>query len=140
PGYNDNTFRPFNNTIRGQMCKIIVLGYGFPLYCPPTSTFRDVPPTDPFYCYIEPAAHVGLISGYNCGGPGEPCPGLYFRTYNLVTRGQLSKMIVTAGLLYSGWILLDPATARFNDVPRGSAFYEFIETAYCHQVLSGYNC
>src|SRR5207245_9064778 len=84
-GYNDNTFRPFNNTIRGQMCKIIVLGYGFPLYCPPTSTFRDVQPTDPFYCYIETAAHLNLISGYNCGGPGQPCPRLCFRPCPVLT-------------------------------------------------------
>jgi hypothetical protein len=135
-GYNDNTFRPYNNTTRGQMVKIIVLAYGIPIYTPPTPTFRDEPPSDAFYRYVETAAHRNIVSGYICGGPGEPCPGAYFRTYNLVTRGQLSKIVVIA----AGWALLNPTNATFNDVPRNSAFYEFIETAVCHGVVSGYDC
>ena len=45
-GYADNTFRPYNNTTRGQLTKIVVLGFGMPIYSPPTPTFRDVPATD----------------------------------------------------------------------------------------------
>jgi N-acetylneuraminic acid mutarotase len=135
-GYGDNTFRPGNNTTRGQMVKIVTLAYGIPTYSPPTPTFRDVPVTDPFYAYVETAAHSNIVSGYNCGGPGEPCPGIYFRPVALVTRGQLSKIVVVA----AGWALLNPATATFNDVPGNNPFYGFIETAYCHQVISGYDC
>jgi hypothetical protein len=118
------------------MVKIIVLAYGMTIYIPPTPTFRDEPPDDTFYRYVETAAHYRLVSGYNCGGPGEPCPGVYFRPYNLVTRGQLSKIVVIA----AGWSLLNPPNATFNDVPRNSTFYEFIETAVCHGVVSGYDC
>jgi hypothetical protein len=135
-GYSDNTFRPFNNTTRGQMVKIVTLAYGIATYIPPTPTFNDVPATDPFYTYIETAAHSNIVSGYNCGGVGEPCPGVYFRPVALVTRGQLSKIVVVA----AGWALLDPVNATFVDVIRGSAFYTYIQTAYCHQVISGYDC
>src|SRR5205085_992911 len=43
-GYADNTFRPYNNTTRGQMVKIVVLGFAIPIQTPATPTFSDVPP------------------------------------------------------------------------------------------------
>ncbi|MFL5733653.1 MAG: S-layer homology domain-containing protein [Chloroflexia bacterium] len=135
-GYGDNTFRPYNNTTRGQMTKIVVLAYGIPTYNPTSPTFNDVPASNAFYTYVETAAHSNIVSGYNCGGPGEPCPGVYFRSGNLVTRGQLSKIIVVA----AGWGLINPTAATFNDVERNSTFYTYIETAYCHQIISGYDC
>src|SRR5204863_764276 len=38
-GYG-SVFLPYNNTTRGQLCKIVVLAEGFPVYAPPTPTFR----------------------------------------------------------------------------------------------------
>ena len=37
-----------------------------------------------------------MISGYACGGAGEPCPGLYYRPVAPVTRGQTAKFISNA--------------------------------------------
>jgi hypothetical protein len=49
-----------------------------------------------FYVYIERMAARGIISGYPCGGVGEPClpPGNrpYFRPNTTATLGQLSKI------------------------------------------------
>ncbi|MFL5734722.1 MAG: S-layer homology domain-containing protein [Chloroflexia bacterium] len=135
-GYADNTFRPYNTTTRGQLAKIVVLGFGLPTYTPTTPTFRDVPTTHPFYAYIETAYHAALVSGYDCGGEGEPCPGLYFRPGSPVTRGQLAKIVVLA----TGWVLLDPASATFRDVGVGSVFFRYVETAYGHGAVSGYAC
>ena len=61
-----------------------------------------MPSSHPFYPYIQRIGTRGLISGYTCGGPNEPCvlPGNlpYFRPGNDVTRGQLAKIIAnTAG-------------------------------------------
>ena len=86
---------------------------------------------------IETAAAHGIVSGYACGGPGEPCDARrrpYFRPYANVTRGQLSKIAVIA----AGWPLQKPAIPTFRDVAPGSAFYAFVETAVCHGVVSGY--
>jgi hypothetical protein len=135
-GYSDGTFRPYNNTTRGQMTKIVVLAYAITLYTPPSPTFNDVPTSEPFYQYIETAVHNSIVSGYACGGLGEPCPGYYFRSGNLVTRGQLSKIVVIA----AGWQLVTPPTPRFADVPAANAFFNYVETAYCHQIISGYDC
>lgn len=136
-GYSDCTFRPYANTTRGQLAKIVVLGFGFLFQVPASPTFADVPTTFPFYSSIETAVVHGLVSGYACGGPGEPCDNQnrpYFRPYANVTRGQLSKITVTA----AGWPLVAPATATFSDVLPGSAFYAFVETAACRGIISGY--
>ena len=140
-GYADNTFRPYANTTRSQMVKIVVLGFQKPVGTPAAGgyTFTDVPPANPFYGYIETAAALNIVSGYNCGGPGEPCDAQnrpYFRPYANVTRGQLSKIDVVA----AGWALLNPATPTFTDVLPGTAFYTFVETAAAHGIISGYTC
>jgi hypothetical protein len=137
-GYSDNTYRPNNPTTRGQMVKIVVNAYHVPGYSPPNQyTFTDVTPAYPFFTFIEAAAHAGIVSGYTCGGPGEPCDSQhrpYVRPNADVTRGQLSKIVVVA----AGWGLINPPTATFTDVPRNSPFYTFIETAACHGIISGY--
>lgn len=138
-GYSDGTFRPFNNTTRGQMTKIIVIALRIPISTPTgTPTFRDVAANSPFYPWIETSAEHSIVSGYNCGGVGEPCPGLYFRPNANVTRGQLSKIVVVAANQVFGWSIVNPATPTFTDVAPGSAFYTYIETAVCHGVISGY--
>jgi hypothetical protein len=58
-----------------------------------------------------------------------------FRPFNNVTRGQLSKITVIA----AGWSLLNPPTPTFIDVATDNPFYSEIETAYCHQIISGYD-
>jgi hypothetical protein len=45
---------------------------------------------------MEQLATKGIISGYPCGGPGEPCDEQnrpYFRPGDTATRGQISKMV-----------------------------------------------
>lgn len=125
-GYADNTFRPYANATRGQLTKIVVLGFGMATYVPPTPTFSDVPPDQPFYGYVETAAHEGLVSGY---------PDGTFRPFNNVTRGQLTKIVVEA----AGWLLYTPPTPTFADVPTNHPFYAYIETAYQHQIIQGYS-
>jgi hypothetical protein len=83
-GYADNTFRPYNFTTRGQMVKIVVLGFGVPLSSPtPTGQiFEDVPPSHPFYQYVQQAAAANIVSGYACGqAPAGPCVAPLNRPY-----------------------------------------------------------
>ena len=141
-GYADGTFRPYNNTTRAQQVKIVVLGFGRPIVTPTPGayTFHDVPVGAPFFDVIETGAADGIISGYDCGGPGEPCDAAhrpYFRPNASVTRGQLSKIDVIA----AGWAQIDPpAPGTFEDVQPGTVFYKVVETAACHGVISGYDC
>ncbi|HUS16894.1 MAG TPA: S-layer homology domain-containing protein, partial [Chloroflexia bacterium] len=140
-GYADNTFRPYNNTTRGQMVKIVVLGFGKTIVVPPNNgyTFADVLPGSTFFPFVETAAAGNIVSGYACGGVGEPCDGQnrpYFRPGLNVTRGQLAKIDVVA----AGWAQVTPATPTFADVPVTSPFYGYIEAIAARGIVSGYNC
>jgi hypothetical protein len=89
-------FRAGNNVTRAQLAKMTITGAHLDPLSPPTATFNDVPAGSTFYGYVERAAAETIISGYPCGGPGEPCPGLYFRPNGTATRAQASKMISIA--------------------------------------------
>ncbi len=77
------------------------------------------------YGFVETGVLHNVITGYQNGT---------FRPADNVTRGQLSKIIV----LYRAWALVDPLVPSFTDVPVGSTFYAFIETAKWHGIVSGY--
>jgi hypothetical protein len=136
-GYSDGTFRPGNNATRGQISKIVANAAGF--NDPVTSqTFEDVPPDNTFYIFIERMASRGIISGYPCGGEGEPCgpeSRPYFRWGNNTTRGQISKIVSNA----AGYN--DPVSGQvFEDVPPANPFYEFIQRLATRGIMSGYPC
>ena len=129
-GYADGTFRPYNNTTRGQITKIVVIAFEIPVNTQGGPHFRDAPADHPFYQWIETAYNEELVSGYDCG---SGC--LEFRPYNNVTRGQLVKIVCNA----EGWTPLAPATPTFTDVPPSNPFYGYIERAVCAGIISGYN-
>jgi hypothetical protein len=124
-GYPDNTFRPGNTATRSQIVKMVVLGHEWPLYAPQQPTFSDVRPGDWSYPYVEAGVSHGVIGGYADGsfGPNNP-----------VTRGQLCKILVLAGQ----WPLVSPSEPHFTDVPPGSTFYPYVETAHALGIVSGY--
>jgi hypothetical protein len=96
PPTNRPYFRPNADSTRGQITKVVsnAAGYGEPVS---GQIFQDVPTTHPFYLWVQRLASRGIMGGYNCGGPGEPCvPPTnrpYFRPNANTTRGQLSKIV-----------------------------------------------
>jgi hypothetical protein len=87
-------FRWEQPVTRGQLAKIDANAAGYnEMPGPTTQSFKDVPAANPFYVYIERLALHGVINGYTCGGPGEPCPGFYYRPNANITRGQTSKVV-----------------------------------------------
>ncbi len=124
-GYADGTFRPANPATRGQLSKMAVVSRGWPLLNPQTPFFSDVPSSNSFYQYIETARARGVVSGYADGT---------FRPANQVTRGQTARMVVAA----FGWAANTNSGPHFTDVPPGSTFYVYVETAVQHGIVSGY--
>jgi hypothetical protein len=88
-------FRPNANATRGQLAKIVANAAG--LGGTPTGQFySDVDTDHTFYVWVMRLTELGAMSGYPCGGEGEPCDEEnrpYFRPYNNVTRGQASKIV-----------------------------------------------
>jgi nitrogen fixation protein len=124
-GYADGTFRPGASTTRGQLTKLLALGFGWTLYNPVFPDFTDVPFGSTFYQYIETAYIRGIISGYADGT---------FRPGNEVSRAQVAKMLVLA----KGWEVTYPVTPDFTDVPSDNWAYGYVETAFYKGVVSGY--
>jgi hypothetical protein len=136
-GYADGTFRPDKEVTRGQLSKIVANSAGFnePVE---GQTFEDVPPSSTFHPFIERLSSRGIIGGYPCGGPGEPCGTEnrpYFRPNANATRGQISKIVSNA----AGFN--DPVSGQiFEDVPPGSAFYEWVQRLASRGIMGGYPC
>jgi hypothetical protein len=135
-GYSDGTFRPYNNVTRGQAAKMVVSAAGFTDPIASTQqTFTDVPPSSPFWLWVERAALRGVINGYNTAADcpsGIPC----FQPFNPLTRGQLAKIVAQAAGFND-----DPGTAEdFADVPVGSVFWVYIERLSRRGIIAGYDC
>jgi hypothetical protein len=96
PPANRPYFRPNNNSTRGQISKIVSNAAGFS-DTPTGQQFEDVPAGSTYYTYTYRQVSRSVMSGYACGGAGEPCilPANlpYFRPNNNATRGQTSKIV-----------------------------------------------
>ncbi len=89
-------FKPNNDVTRGQLSKMASLAFRLQITSV-AQTFEDVAPASTFYTYVQELSSAGIINGYACGGPNEPCfpPANrpYFRPGNNVTRGQTAKIL-----------------------------------------------
>ncbi|HET9496004.1 MAG TPA: S-layer homology domain-containing protein [Chloroflexia bacterium] len=134
-----NCFLPYNGATRAQMAKIVALAANLPSGGT-AQAFTDVPPTNTFFPFVQSAYAAGVISGYNCGGLNEPCDSQnrpYFRPGAGVTRGQTSKMVVTA---FGFSEPVPDAQWSFQDVAPGSAFHLFVERMFTRGIINGYPC
>lgn len=134
---NHPYFRPSALSTRGQLAKVVSLAAGFN---EPVSgqTFEDVLPGSTFYIYIERMSERGLVSGYPCGGAGEPCGPEnrpYFRPGDYNTRGQLTKLVSNAANFVE-----PPVGQTFEDVLPGATFYTFTERLASRNIMGGYPC
>ncbi|HEX8228893.1 MAG TPA: S-layer homology domain-containing protein [Chloroflexia bacterium] len=136
----DPYFRPGNNITRGQLAKIVANSAAFNDQ-PAGQTFQDIPPSEPFYPFIERLAIRHDIGGYPCGGPGEPCQEgnrPYFRSAAQATRGQISKIVANAANIN------EPVEGQtYADVQPSeseSSYYLFVERLSQRGVMGGYPC
>ena len=101
-------------------------------------TFEDVQPGSTFYTYTERLIQHSVMSGYPCGGPGEPCGPdnkPYFRPNSGATRGQLTKIVSNAAGYND-----TPQGQTFEDVQPGSSFYTYTQRLTSRGVMNGYPC
>jgi plastocyanin len=100
--------------------------------------FQDVAQTNPFYPFINCLACQGIVGGYPCGNPDEPCGDSgdpYYRPGANVTRGQISKIVSEAAGFTEG-----PGAQVYEDVEPGSPFYDYVNRLSNRGYLTGYPC
>jgi hypothetical protein len=87
-GCGPGMYCPRDVVTRDQMAALIIRGLGeLNPPVPATQRYSDVPPTNPFYRFIDRMAVLGITQG--CGGSSY-CPGMP------VTRGQMAAFLVRA--------------------------------------------
>jgi hypothetical protein len=137
-GQGQPYFRPNSPIKRDDLAHMVAASAGFSEDLGPRR-FQDVPPSNSYYAWVQRMANRGLIGGYQCGGPGEPCvPPLnlaYFRPAANATRGQIAKIVSNA----AGYS--DPPTGQmFEDVPPSQTFYIWVQRLAGRGVMGGYPC
>ncbi len=137
---NNPYYRPSNSITRGQISKLVSEASGNSGN-PGGQIYEDVQPGSPFYVWINRLSAAGVMGGYPCGGPGEPCQQgnrPYFRPGANATRGQMSKIVSNA----AGYN--DPVSGQsFEDVPPSnspSSYYVYVERLHVRGVIGGYPC
>ena len=84
-------FCPKENVPRQQMAAFLVRAKGLTPLLPATPTFADVPPSNPFFGYIERLYQTGITQG--CGTSGGQ---LLFCPTGLVARQQMASFLIRA--------------------------------------------
>lgn len=125
-GYPGNTFRPYDSITRGQLCRTIVLAKGWTTNTAGGPHFEDVPVSNSYYPFIETAYNRSIVAGYD---------DHTFGWSNNVSRAQLCKIVALA----QGWTIATNGGPHFRDVSIEHPFYRYIETAFSHLVISGYD-
>jgi hypothetical protein len=120
-GQGGRLFCPTDSVTREQMAAFIMRSLGeFNPPTPPTQRFADVPPSNPFYAFIDRLAELGITLGCGTNGQGQPiyCPAAF------VTREQMAAFLMRARGEFNPPI---PPQQRFADVPPSNPFYAFID-------------
>jgi hypothetical protein len=130
-GCGGGNYCPDASVTREQMAAFIIRALGMPN--PPTPSqqrFADVPPSNPFYAFIEEMAIRGITLGCGTNGQGQPlyCPS------SPVTREQMAAFIIRA---LGEFNPPTPQSQRFNDVPPSNIFYNFIDRMAVLQITLG---
>jgi hypothetical protein len=124
-GYPDGSFRPNRYITRAEFSKIIVLASGASPSVSYRAYFSDVTELHWAWSYIGAAAELGLASGY---------PGGFFRPDNIITRGEVAKLVVQA----AGYTLDQTTEHQFSDLSSSHWAYYHIITLVNRNILEGY--
>jgi len=98
----------------------------WPRLIPIGNSFPDVPPSHPFYAFIENLFHSGATGG--CGG-GLYCPS------GTVTRAQMAVFLLKGE--HGSSHVPPPCTGVFTDVPCPSLFADWIEELASEGITAG---
>jgi len=113
---------PDSTTTRAEMAVFIITGIegGSAFSYTTTPYFTDVPPTDPFFKFIQKMKDLGITSG---------CAATMYCPDDPVTRGEMAVFIILAryGTIDFTALPSYSATQIFSDVPPSSSFYPFIQ-------------
>jgi hypothetical protein len=124
-GYQDNTFRPFQELTRAELLKTIVSAKKqYPLALNYTNCFKDVK-NQWFAPAVCLAKEKGWISGYTDGS---------FHPNEILTKAEALKMILKAFDIKK--TPDTPSVDMYEDVEKNAWYYQYIETALSRKLIN----
>jgi hypothetical protein len=122
---------PSDPVLRDQMAAFIIRALGQPNPPMPASQrFMDVPPSSPFYAFVDQMAIRGITVGCNPPSQTLYCPGAN------VLREQMAAFLIRALGMPNPPM---PLMQRFVDVPPSNLFYAFIDQMAVRGITQGCN-
>jgi hypothetical protein len=119
---------PNSTTTRSEMAVFIIVaiegGNNFPYTTTPY--FTDVPPTDPYFKFVQKMKDLGITAG---------CTATMYCPNDPVTRGEMAVFIITGR--YGNIAFSYPATPYFSDVPSSSPFFPFVQKMAATGITAG---
>lgn len=124
-GVTETTFEPDRNITRAEFATLIVKGLG--LQSNVSAGFKDTDPYEWYYNYVNAAAAVGLITGYDG----------YFRPNDNITREEMAVIIAKA-YAFNGNRPQTGGMIKFSDAGEVSDWaYDSVDQAAAAGLISG---
>lgn len=133
-GRPDGSFDPKGQLNRAEMAKVAVKAADLSEDTTGAPHFSDVASSDWYYAFVETLYNNGVVGGINGGALDED--GL--ATYNpagTLNRAEGAKILVDAFDLETSYAGTPP---NFSDVSTDAWYFDYVETAYAHGLLNGY--
>ena len=124
-GYSDKTFKPNEPITRGQMAKIITLGYKFGVSTKLNHGFKDVTSKNAYAYFIQTLVDLKITKGKT---------PVSFDPFSTVTRGQMATFIWRAGQADAG----DPKYT-IGDVSGGKVYINGVQYTVASHLSSIFN-
>lgn len=133
-GRANGTFDPQGTLNRAEVAKIAVLSGKLTTDTTGAPHFNDVAPTDWFYPFVETLYNKGIVGGINNGALDSN--GLAtFNPAGTLNRAEAAKILVDAFNLEKAHAGNPP---NFRDVAKNAWYFDYVETAYAHGLVTGY--
>ncbi|MBI4836287.1 MAG: S-layer homology domain-containing protein [Candidatus Abawacabacteria bacterium] len=127
-GYPDGLYRPGNAVTRGEILKILMRAAGYTSLAPVSSNpFPDVSHDHAFAVYIQAAAQLGIIRGYDDG---------LFRMDRTVSRIEALKMLLLANNINTNTL---PRGASYSDIALDTWYAPYARYALDHGLVDAFS-
>ena len=119
---------PNSTTTRAEMAVFLIVAIegGNSFTYTPTPYFTDVPPTSPYFKFIQKLRDLGITSG---------CTATTYCPNDSVTRAEMAVFIIVSR--YETTPYTYPQTPYFTDVPATNLFFPFIQKMAQDGITSG---
>ncbi len=131
-GYDDCTFRPYDNINRAEFTKTLVNAFGLEYPVGDQSHFTDVVFGTWYYDFVEIAFGKQIVTGYPDGG---------FKPGNLINNAETAKIFtLAAGIDVSQYSNVFDYCTNLSPQEKQAWYYPYMAALAAKNAIDNYNC